>query len=326
MQSEAAEPLQKTRATFLDYVALARLDHATKHVFILPGIALAVVLRGVHSPNLLLSIFVGFVAAVCIASANYVINEYLDREFDRHHPTKSARLSVQREVRGSMVFVEWLLLLVVGLSMAAAGGTAMFFVGCAFAAQGIIYNVRPIRSKEVPFLDVISEAVNNPLRLMIGWVMIDPTTLPPGSIILAFWFGGAFLMGSKRLSEYREITASHGRELLARYRRSFAGYSETSLTVSCLAYALFSIGFLSIFLIKYRIEYLICLPLIVWLFAHYLAISMQAGSSAQSPEKLFRERGLLLVAGLLGSLFIIFTFVDVPVLEELTSQSYIEIR
>lgn len=326
MQSEAAEPLQKTTATFWDYVGLARLDHATKHVFILPGIALALVLRGIHSPNLYWSVFVGFAAAVCIASANYVINEYLDRESDRHHPTKSARLSVQREVSGTLVFVEWLLLLSVGLAMAAAGGTAMFFVGCAFAAQGVIYNVRPSRSKEVPFLDVISEAVNNPLRLMIGWVMIDPTTLPPGSIILAFWFGGAFLMGSKRLSEYREITASHGRELLARYRRSFAGYSETSLTVSCLAYALFSIGFLSIFLIKYRIEYLFCLPVIVWLFAHYLAISMQSGSSAQSPEKLFRERGLLLAAAMLGVLFVIFTFADVPILEELTSQSYIQIR
>ncbi len=326
MQSEAAEPPQKTSATLFDYVALARLDHATKHVFILPGIALALVLRGIHSPNLFWSIFVGFVAAVCIASANYVINEYLDREYDRHHPTKSARLSVQREVSGTIVFLEWLLFLTVGLAMAALGGTAMFFVVLVFAAQGVIYNVRPIRSKEVPFIDVLSEAVNNPLRLMIGWVMIDPTTLPPGSIILAFWFGGAFLMGAKRLSEYREIAASHGRELLARYRRSFAGYSETSLTVSCLTYALFSIGFLSIFLIKYRIEYVICLPVIVWLFSHYLAISMHAGSSAQSPEKLFRERGLLLVAGLLGALFLIFTFVNVPVLDELTSQSYIEVR
>jgi 4-hydroxybenzoate polyprenyltransferase len=320
------EQHQKKRASFLDYVALARLDHATKHVFILPGIALAVVLRGVHAPNLLWSILVGFLAAICIASANYVINEYLDREFDRHHPAKSARPSVQREVKGVIVQLEWLLFLMVGLVMARAGGTAMFFVGCAFAAQGVIYNVRPIRSKEVPFLDVISEAVNNPLRLMFGWVMIDPTTLPPASIILSFWFGGAFLMGAKRLSEYREIVASHGQELLARYRRSFAGYSETSLTVSCLAYALFSVGFLSIFLIKYRIEYLICLPIIVWLFAHYLAVSMQAGSSAQNPEKLFREKGLMLVAGLLGVLFTVFTIVDVPVLEELTSQSYIEIR
>jgi hypothetical protein len=35
--------------------------------------------------------------------------------------------------------------------------------------------------------------------------MVDPTTLPPSSVILLFWAGGAFLMSAKRLSEFREI-------------------------------------------------------------------------------------------------------------------------
>ena len=36
--------------------------------------------------------------------------------------------------------------------------------------------------------------------------MIDPTTLPPASLLLAYWFGGAFLMAAKRLAEYKEIS------------------------------------------------------------------------------------------------------------------------
>ena len=83
----------------------------------------------------------------------------------------------------------------------------------------------PVRTKDKPYLDVISESINNPFRLVIGWTMIDATSLPPGSIILSYWLGGAFLMGVKRLSEYREITASHGSELLSRYRASFRGYT-----------------------------------------------------------------------------------------------------
>ena len=128
---------------------------------------------------------------------------------------------------------------------------------------------------------------------MIGWSMVDPTTLAPSSVILMYWAGGAFLMAAKRFSEFREIVASHGRELLERYRASFGGYSEKSLAVSCLVYALCSVLFLAIFLIKYRIEYLLTVPIVIALFAKYFALSMDAGSSAQKPEKLFNEKGLM---------------------------------
>ncbi|WP_246661419.1 MULTISPECIES: hypothetical protein [Rhizobium] len=48
-------------------------------------------------------------------------------------------------------------------------------------------------------VDVISESINNPIRLVIGWSMIDPTSLPPGSIILAYWFGSAVPYGGQAL-------------------------------------------------------------------------------------------------------------------------------
>ena len=42
----------------------------------------------------------------------------------------------------------------------------------------------------------------------IGWAMIDATTLPPGSIILSYWLGGAFLMAAKRLSDAMALATS----------------------------------------------------------------------------------------------------------------------
>lgn len=292
-------------------------------MFILPGVALAGVLRGVGTPNLAYSATVGLIAAVGIASANYVINEYLDREFDRHHPTKSARRAVQSDVSGRLVALQWLVLVSIGLIAAAAGGTAMFLVGIGFALQGIFYNVRPFRTKEVAYLDVLSEAVNNSFRLMIGWAIVSPTTLPPTSLILAFWFGGAFLMAAKRMSEYREICATHGKDLLVRYRGSFAGYTEAGLMASCFAYALLSTTLVAVFLIKYRIEYLLCLPLMIWLFSQYLVLSMRPGSVAQAPERLFRETRLMITSGVLAGLFMLLTFVDVPVLDQLIEQKFI---
>jgi 4-hydroxybenzoate polyprenyltransferase len=320
------ESTEVRAAGLKDYIAIARLDHATKHVFILPGIILAYALRGLQTDEILLHFILGLATAVFIASANYVINEFLDREFDRHHPTKSDRTAIQTDLKPVLVYVEWALLVLLGLSCAYKSSFAMLACAIVFAMQGIVYNVQPLRSKDKAYLDVISESINNPLRLTIGWLIVDPATLPPSSIVLAYWCGGAFLMAAKRLSEYREIVGLHGRERLVQYRASFAGYTEVSLTVSCLVYASLSSFFLGIFLIKYRVEYLLTFPAFAALFGLYLALSMQHGSVAQKPEKLFREPKLAALVIVIVALLGFTTFVDIGFLNALTKQDYVRIN
>ena len=313
-------------ATFRDYVAMARPDHWTKHVFIVPGIALAHLLHGGTALDLALPIALGFLSACAIASANYVINEWLDAGFDRFHPTKSQRPAVAKEVRAPVVCAVYAALVAVGLGVAAWVSTLFLVTSAAFLLSGLVYNVRPLRTKDRPYLDVLSESVNNPIRLILGWAMVSPDTLPPSSLLLAFWMGGAFLMATKRLAEYRTVAAEGRLEDLGLYRRSFRRYTEPSLLLSAFLYSQMAAFFLAVFLIKYRIEYLLSLPLFAILFTVYLRLGLRHESTAQAPERLFRERMLMVIVVVLAIVLAVLTVVDLPILDRLADPHFIRLN
>ncbi len=96
-----------------------RLDHWIKQLFILPGLLAAVLLT--HTPlsrELALRLCAGFFATCLIASANYVINEWLDAAFDKFHPTKKYRSVVSEGVDGRIVWLLWGCLSVLGFALA----------------------------------------------------------------------------------------------------------------------------------------------------------------------------------------------------------------
>jgi decaprenyl-phosphate phosphoribosyltransferase len=144
------------------YLNIARPDHWFKNVFMLPGAALALVIFPGRYEHLLFQLLLGLMSTCLVASANYVINEYLDAEFDRFHPTKKYRPSVAGLIKPVYAIIEYFFLVTLGLGIAWAIGQWFLFFSILLLIMGILYNVSPIRLKDRVFIDVLSESFNNP--------------------------------------------------------------------------------------------------------------------------------------------------------------------
>lgn len=294
------------------YIAIARPDHWFKNVFMLGGVALAVFytsdrLAG-FSP---LRLAMGLLATCLVASSNYVINEVLDAPTDREHPVKRLRPVPAGRVRLRLAYAEWLTLAAVGVGLGTTVNAPFTWILAALWLMGIVYNVSPLRTKDVPYLDVLSESVNNPLRLLLGWFVVTPDVVPPVSLMLAYWMVGAFFMSSKRFAEYRAIADP---KAAAAYRRSFQHYDDERLLLSMFFYTASCAMMLGVFIVRYKMELLLSVPLLAGFFAYYLHVSFKPDSPVQNPEKLFRQHGLMLYLAATVVVFFSLLFVDWPLL------------
>ena len=121
-------------------------------------------------------------------------------------------------------------------------------------------------------------------------------------------------MAIQRFAEYRFISNP---QQAGDYRKSFKHYTENKLLVSAFFFALCCTFFLGVFLVKYRIEFLVAFPLLALLFAWYLSIGLRPSSPAQSPEKLYREHGYVAFVVALVMIIALLLVVDIPVLQVL---------
>jgi 4-hydroxybenzoate polyprenyltransferase len=294
------------------YCSISRPDHWCKNVFMGLGVILAYFCHPeLFQVQTFLLIIMGVVATCLIASSNYVLNEILDAPTDRSHPVKRNRPIPAGLVWLPAAYAEWILLGVAGLSLAWALNRPFFYSGLFLLVMGIVYNVPPIRSKDLPYVDVLSESINNPIRLLLGWFAVTASEFPPVSLLLSYWFVGAFFMASKRFSEYRSIA---NRVTAGAYRSSFRFYDEQRLLISMFFYTTCFALFLGIFIIRYHLELILIVPLVAGFVSYYLHIAFKLDSAAQAPEKLYKEKGLMAYLTVCAIAFIGLMFVQIPVL------------
>ena len=305
----------------LPYIKIARPDHWFKNVFMLPGVVLVDFFDAhVFTSHTWVGILLGLLAASLTASSNYVINEILDAGKDKFHPDKQNRPIPRGEVWLPAAYAEWFLLGAAGIGLGFFIAPAMGWMCLLLWVMGLLYNVPPIRTKDQPYADVLSESINNPIRLALGWYSTGTAALPPVSALLAYWMFGAFLMAMKRMAEYRHIGDPAG---AASYRHSFEYYTEERLIESlCFYGALF--GMLSgVFIARYKLELVLATPFVAFAMAYYMHLGFKPDSPVQYPEKLYRQRKLMLLTILAFGACAALLFMDIPALHAALSATKI---
>ncbi len=294
--------------TLLEYLKICRIDHWLKNIFIVFGHAVALVLYygleppGDFVPNALLSLL-----PVClVASAYYILNEILDAPFDALHPTKKLRGIPAGKVKVPVLWGIMVGLLVAGFGLAWWLFPNHLYFACLAVLMcfALLYNVPPVRLKDKAFLDVISESINNPLRLLLGWYAVipaDESAAPPLSIIMAWWLFGALLMTGKRYSEFRFIGDD---SLSGKYRKSFRVYNEGRLIMAMICYACMFCFCTGIAMAVYEPlrNLVIVFPMIMLAILAYFRHAMKEESARLEPEQLLRNPWIISTTALTAAL------------------------
>jgi 4-hydroxybenzoate polyprenyltransferase len=199
------------------FIQLIRPSQWVKNLFV--ASPLLVTPAKVSSGNLLV-VVMGVACFCLIASSMYVLNDLLDREADRRHPTKKTRpIAAGRISVGAAI--------IAGLVLFAAGGVSAAWLPNGFGLWVLAYVILNLiystSLKHHPPFDVMAIAVGFVFRVEAGSVLVvvSPTVwILSCTLLLAL-----FLALAKRRDDLvLELDQAH--------RRSLAGYSKQFLDVS----------------------------------------------------------------------------------------------
>jgi len=273
------------------YVASLRLGRWPRSMAIIVGFTAVFLVNPAGMRSLLtaaafLKIILAFFLTWMISTANYIVNEITDAPFDAFHPGKKYRPLVQNKISVKVLLIGWVLLVVAALVLAQVFYTpALVLSLVALLLAGILYNVPPVRVKDIPYLDSTMESANNPIRFLIGWYVLA-VQFPPLSLLLAWWAFGNFLMVGKRVAEKKFLTAEES----SAYRLSLNRYSIRGLVVFMTFNGLLFLAMFVIFVLRLHLKtFLYMLPFIQLYLIIFMIKSIQDRDAAEEPEKLLKN-------------------------------------
>lgn len=231
-------------------------------------------------------------AAFCAASSSvYLVNDVLDREADRLHPSKRSRPIAAGELSVGVALGVAVVLAVAALAAASSLGRWFAVVLGAYIVLVVLYSVV---IKRVVFVDVLVLAAGFVLRVVGGAVAID---VPMSRwLLLCAYLLALYLALGKRRAELALLGDSAGthREVLGHYSLALVDQAiSVVLGATVLAYTLYTVAPDTVAKVGSE-GLMITVPIVLYGLFRYLYLLHRRSAGGSPTRVLLTDRPLLM--------------------------------
>ncbi len=241
---------------------------------------------------------VAFVAFCMVSSATYLLNDILDVESDRRHPTKCRRPIAAGIVPVPMAIAMAIGLFLGGVGLAAWDNWALAGIVAGYAVLTTLYSMW---LKNIPVFDVVVLSAGFILRLLAGAYAAEVRVSEWFLIISCF--GSLFVASAKRFAEKRELgdDAASLRPTLGEYSLEYLGFLRSvSVAAVLISYCLWAVerskeDAAAVFIL------LTIIPFLIAILRYALLVDQGKGSA---PEEVLLHDRQMQAMGLLWGIFL----------------------
>lgn len=249
---------------------------------------------------------VGCVAFAFASSANYVMNDLIDKNRDKKHPEKSQRPIAAGRISTLQAIVLLILLLLGSLGI----GYVLNPLFCGMIIAFIILmQAYTFLLKHEMFIDVIVVATGFVIRTVSGSMVVLESNLPYVEIspwlILCTFFLALFMVVSKRkadISLMGKAAAAHKR-VLKQYSESILAY------LLYLTSALLLISYALYIILNHNAIFLVTLPVVLYIVFRYIHIVENHAQIARHPETAYKDKQLSIAVLLCCLLVVVLLYI-----------------
>jgi 4-hydroxybenzoate polyprenyltransferase len=291
-RSPAAAPLAASPRALI--VAL-RPKQWTKNGLIFVALAFTLNLQ---QPGLVLQSLAAFVCFCALSSAAYLVNDVMDVEADRQHPSKRLRPIAAGQVSTHLAIGMAIVLAIVGLGGAFRMDPALGALALAYVLLTAIYSTT---LKHMVLLDIFAIAGGFVIRAAAGAVAINVPISP--WLYIATLLGALLFALGKRRTEIQVL----GYEEAIGHRRNLESYSvefidQLILVVSSAALMTYSLYTFSAENLPRSHSMMLTIPVVLYGLFRYLFLIRQGDVGGAPEELLFRDRPLLIAVAVWAAL------------------------